>query len=314
MKILITGGNGFIGTNLVKKLLSSGHQVLVVDNFYSSPAGRVRLLAKEKGYRFLQHDVRIPLKIREKYEVIYHLAAPASPPIYQKDPLFTLETNILGTRNLLRLAQEQKAKMLFSSTSEVYGNPLVHPQKEDYFGNVNPVGPRSCYDEGKRAAETFCHEYFQKGVDVRVIRIFNTYGPLMDPHDGRVVSNFITEALANRDLTIYGNGQQTRSFCYITDLVEGMIKYIELPRRFFGPINLGNPREFTILQLAEKLLKMIPDSKSKIKYNSLPVDDPLKRKPDITLVNKLLDWEPKINLEKGLRQTIDYFKNLSVNL
>jgi UDP-glucuronate decarboxylase len=307
--ILITGATGFIGTNLALKLLSLGDRVIGIDNFYSSSPKRLRIFADKKNFYFIKHDIRKPLKIKEKIDEIYNLACPASPPIYQKDPIFTLETSILGIRNMLKLAEEYKAKILQASTSEVYGNPLEHPQKESYWGNVNPVGPRSCYDEGKRVAETFCYEYFKKGVDVRVVRIFNTYGPFMNPADGRVVVNFIVQALKNEDLTIYGDGSQTRSFCYIDDLIEGMIKYMDLKERFFGPINLGNPGEFTIKQLAEMVLKLIPKSKSKIVYRPLPKDDPEKRRPDITLAKKVLNWEPKIGLEEGLLKTIYYFRN-----
>ena len=307
--ILITGSAGFIGTNLGKKLLALGNRILGVDNFYSSSPERLKIFADQKNFSFIKHDIRKPLKIKEKIDEIYNLACPASPPIYQKDPLFTLETSVLGIRNVLELAQEKNAKILQASTSEVYGNPLEHPQKESYWGNVNPVGPRSCYDEGKRVAETFCYEYFNKGVDVRVVRIFNTYGPFMNPADGRVVVNFIVQALKNEDLTIYGDGSQTRSFCYVDDLVEGMIKYMELKKRFFGPINLGNPEEFIIKKLAELVLKLIPESKSKIVYKLLPKDDPEKRRLDILLAKKVLNWEPKMRLEEGLIKTIGYFKN-----
>jgi len=307
--ILITGGIGFIGTNLALKLLDLGNKVVAVDNFYSSSPERLKIFANKKNFSFIEHDIRRPLKIKEKIDEIYNLACPASPPIYQKDPIFTLETSVLGIRNMLRLAEEHGVKILQASTSEVYGNPLQHPQKESYWGNVNPVGPRSCYDEGKRVAETFCYEYFNKGKDVKVIRIFNTYGPFMNPADGRVVVNFIVQALKNKDLTIYGDGSQTRSFCFVDDLIEGMVKYMALKKRFFGPINLGNPEEFTIKQLAELVLKLIPESKSKIVYRPLPKDDPEKRRPDISLAKKVLDWEPKIRLEKGLIKTIRCFRN-----
>jgi len=312
--ILITGGTGFIGTNLALKLLDLGNKVVAVDNFYSSSPERLKIFANKKNFSFIQHDIRKPLKIDQKIDEIYNLACPASPPIYQKDPIFTLETSVLGIRNMLKLAQEHKAKILQASTSEVYGNPLQHPQKESYWGNVNPVGPRSCYDEGKRVAETFCYEYFNKGVDVRVVRIFNTYGPFMNPADGRVVVNFIVQALKGKDLTIYGDGSQTRSFCYVDDLIEGMIKYMDLKERFFGPINLGNPEEFTIKKLAELVLKLIPESKSKIVYRPLPKDDPEKRKPDISLAQKILKWKPKIKLKEGLFRTIDYFRKYGVSL
>lgn len=306
--ILITGCTGFIGTNLALKILNLGDRVIGIDNFYSSSPERLKIFADKKNFSFIEHDIRKPLKINQKIDEIYNLACPASPPIYQKDPIFTLETSVLGIRNMLELAQKHKAKILQASTSEVYGNPLEHPQKESYWGNVNPVGPRSCYDEGKRVAETFCYEYFNKGVDMRVVRILNTYGPFMNPADGRVVVNFIIQALRNEDLTIYGDGSQTRSFCYIDDLIEGMIKYMALKKRFFGPINLGNPQEFTIKQLAEMVLKLIPQSKSKIVYKPLRKDDPERRRPDITLAKKILNWGPKVKLEKGLERTIKYFR------
>jgi len=305
---LITGCAGFIGTNLTKKLLSLGNKVIGVDNFYSSKKERIKLFAGKKNFSFIEHDIRKPLKIKEKIDEIFNLACPTSPPIYQKDPIFTLETSVLGIINMLKLAQEHGAKILQASTSEVYGNPLEHPQKESYWGNVNSVGPRSCYDEGKRVAETFCYEYFKRGVDVRVVRIFNTYGPYMSPEDGRVIVNFILQALRNEDLTVYGDGSQTRSFCFVDDLMEGMIKYMALKKRFFGPINLGNPEEFTVLELAEKILKLIPESKSKTVYELLPTDDPTKRKPDIALAKKILRWEPKIELTEGLKRAIAYFK------
>lgn len=307
--ILITGCAGFIGANLALKLLKGKNKIVGVDNFFSSDEKRLEVFKGEKNFVFFKHDIRKPLKINFKIDEIYNLACPASPPIYQKDPIFTLETSVLGIRNILNLAQKHKAKILQASTSEVYGNPLEHPQKESYWGNVNPIGLRSCYDEGKRTAETFCYEYFQKGVDVRVIRIFNTYGPYMNPADGRVVVNFILEALENRDLTIYGDGKQTRSFCYIDDLIEGMVKYMNLKKRFLGPINLGNPEEFTINQLAKLVLKLIPESKSKIVYKPLPKDDPERRRPDISLAKKILNWEPKVGLEEGLVKTIEYFSN-----
>jgi len=312
--ILITGCAGFIGTNLTLKLLSLEDKVIGVDNFYSSRRERIKLFSGKKNFSFIEHDIRKPLKIRGKIDEIYNLACPASPPIYQKDPLFTLETSVLGIRNMLELAQEHDAKILQASTSEVYGNPLEHPQKESYWGNVNQIGPRSCYDEGKRVAETFCYEYFKKGVDVRVVRIFNTYGPYMDPKDGRVVVNLITETLNNKNLTIYGDGSQTRSFCFVDDLIEGLIKYMSLKKRFLGPINLGNPEEFTVLELAEKVLKLIGKSRTGILYEPLPIDDPIKRKPDINLAQKMLKWKPKIGLESGLKKTINYFKDLGDNL
>jgi len=311
--ILITGCAGFIGTNLTLKLLSLEDKVIGVDNFYSSRRERIKLFSGKKNFSFIEHDIRRTLKIKEKIDEIYNLACPASPPVYQRDPIFTLETSVLGIINILKLAQKHDAKILQASTSEVYGNPLEHPQKENYWGNVNPVGPRSCYDEGKRVAETFCYEYFKKGVDVRVVRIFNTFGPYMNPEDGRVVVNFIIQALRNENLTVYGNGAQTRSFCFVDDLVEGMIKYMSLKEKFFGPINLGNPEEFTILELAEEVLKLINKSNSKTVYACLPVDDPVKRKPDVSLAWQILHWQPKVGLEEGLVKTIKYFRNLGKN-
>jgi len=311
--ILVTGGTGFIGTNLVKKLLSLGNKVIAVDCFYSSARNKTRLFKNQKNFHFIEHDVRKRLILNQKIDEIYNLACPASPPIYQKDPIFTIETSVLGVKNMLDLAAKHKAKFLQSSTSEIYGNPLEHPQKESYWGNVNPIGPRSCYDEGKRMAETLCYEYFKKGVDVRVIRIFNTYGPHMDTNDGRVVSNFIVQALKNKDLAVYGDGSQTRSFCYIDDLIEGMRRFMDIPKRYFGPINLGNPQEFTVLELADLVLKLIPKSKSKIIFKPLPKDDPIKRKPDINLSKEVLGWEPTTDLKTGLKKTIEYFKKIIDN-
>jgi len=268
--VLITGAAGFIGTNLTKKLLDLNCRVLAVDNFYSGSSENIALFRNNPKFKFVKHDIREPIKTEKKIDEIYNLACPASPRVYQKDSIFTLETSILGIKNILELARKYKAKVLQASTSEVYGNPLEHPQKESYWGNVNPIGPRSCYDEGKRVAETFCFEYFNRGIDVKIIRIFNTYGPYMNPKDGRVVVNFITQALNNQDLTVYGNGRQTRSFCFVDDLIEGMIKYMNLKKRFLGPINLGNPQEKTILELAKIVLKLIPESKSKIVHKPLP--------------------------------------------
>lgn len=308
MKVLVTGGAGFIGTNLIKKLLNLGHQVVCVDNFYSCDKKRIHLFERNKNYTFIEHDVKKPLKIDQKLDQIYNLACPASPSIYQKNPLYTLETSVFGIVNMLKLAKEHQAAFLQASTSEIYGNPLEHPQKESYLGNVNTVGPRSCYDEGKRVAETFCYLNSLEGVDIRVIRIFNTYGPYMNPEDGRVIVNFIIQALDNQNITIYGDGSQTRSFCFISDLINGMIKYMGLRKQYFGPINLGNPEEFSVKELAEKVLRCIPKSKSKIIFQPLPVDDPLKRRPDISLAKRIINWEPKIKLEEGLRETINYFK------
>ena len=307
--ILITGAAGFIGTNLTQKLLESSVRIIAVDNFYSGSKENIKLFNGKKNYLFIEHDIRLPLKIRQKIDEIYNLACPASPPIYQKNPIFTLETSVLGIKNVLELAIKNKAKVLQASTSEIYGDPLVHPQVESNWGNVNPVGPRSCYDEGKRAVETFCYEYFNLGVDVRVMRIFNTYGPFMNPTDGRVIINFIKQALAGEKLTVFGDGKQTRSFCYIDDLIEGMMKYMMLEKRYFGPINLGNSEEFTIFQLAKIILKLIPKSKSKICFEPLPTDDPIKRRPNISRAGEILNWEPKVSLETGLKKMIDFVEN-----
>ena len=306
---LITGSAGFIGTNLVKRLLSLDRRVIGLDNFYSSSPDNVKLFKDNSDYSFIKADVRKLPKISEHLDEIYNLACPASPPIYQKDPIFTLETSILGIKNTLELAKKNKAKILHASTSEIYGDPDQHPQKETYWGNVNPIGPRSCYDEGKRVAETYCYEYFNLGVDVRVVRIFNTYGPFMDPKDGRVVSNFLNQVLRGENLTIYGDGKQTRSFCFIDDLIEGMLKFMKLKKRFLGPINLGNPDEFTILELAQKAINLAGDTGSGIEHKPLPKDDPKKRRPGISLAKSVLNWQPKINLDEGLEKTMDYFKS-----
>jgi len=317
MKILITGAAGFLGTNLSLRLLNEGHEVIGVDNLYSGSERNLKQLENHSRFRFVRHDIRKPLERKTIGEVnqIYHLACPASPPIYQKDHQFTFDSSVDGTRNALAFARENNAVMLFSSTSEVYGNPKKHPQTEDYNGNVNPVGERSCYDEGKRAAETCCYIASKTGVDVRIARIFNTYGPFMDPKDGRVVSNFINQALRNEPITIYGDGSQTRSFCYVSDLIEGLVKLMNHKKAHseedvFGPINLGNPDEFTVYELAKKVLGLIPDSKSKIDYFQLPSDDPVVRRPDISKAIKILGWEPKIRLDEGLERTIEYFKTL----
>ncbi|WP_456420235.1 UDP-glucuronic acid decarboxylase family protein [Methanocaldococcus infernus] len=320
--ILVTGGAGFIGTNLIKKLLEDKNKVICIDNMYTGRLDNIKKFLNNPNFEFIKHNITKPIKIKEEIDEIYNLACPASPPHYQKNPIFTLNTSIFGIINILELAKEHEAKVLHASTSEVYGNPLEHPQKEGYWGNVNPIGPRACYDEGKRAAETYCYEYWKEfNLDIRIVRIFNTYGPYMDPNDGRVVSNFIIQALKNRPLTIYGDGKQTRSFQYIDDLVEGMLKYMEinkekleykLKEKFnwntIPVLNMGNPEEeFTILELAKKVLELIPESKSKIEFKPLPQDDPIKRKPDITMAKKILGWKPKVRLEEGLRKTIKYF-------
>ena len=308
---LITGGAGFIGTNLCKRLLNDGHKVICVDNLYTGQKRNIEPLMNNPNFKFINHNIIEPLNIEEKIDEIYNLACPASPPHYQKDPIFTLQTNFMGISNMLELAKKNNCKILQASTSEVYGDPLEHPQKESYWGHVNCVGIRSCYDEGKRCAETLCYNYInQFGVDVKIIRIFNTYGPSMDKDDGRVVTNFINQALFDKDITIYGDGTQTRSFQFVDDLIEAMIRVMKTDNTFHGPINLGNPNEFTIKELAEITLELIKDSKSKIVYVELPQDDPCKRKPDISLAKEKLGWEPKIQLREGLKKTIDYFIEL----
>ncbi|PLW79488.1 NAD-dependent dehydratase [Candidatus Woesearchaeota archaeon] len=302
--VLVTGGAGFLGSHLCEALLKKGNKVICVDNLYTGSENNISKLFTDKNFSFINHDIIEKLDV--ECDEIYNLACPASPPHYQKNPVFTLKTSVLGIINLLELARKNNARLLHASTSEVYGDPLEHPQKESYWGNVNPIGIRSCYDEGKRVAETFCMDYKRKyDLDVKIIRIFNTYGPNMDKDDGRVVSNFINQALKGKDITIYGDGTQTRSFCYVSDLIEGIIKMMEFNES--GPINLGNPNEFTMLELADKVIDLI-DSKSKISFSNLPEDDPKLRKPDITLAKEKLDWEPKINLQEGLKKTIEYFK------
>jgi UDP-glucuronate decarboxylase len=310
MKILITGGAGFIGSHLCKKLIENGNRVVCVDNFYTGRKENIEDLMENDRFELIEHDIINPLTIND-LDQIYNLACPASPPRYQKDPIQTTKTSVLGSLNMLELAKKNKARILQASTSEVYGDPAIHPQPETYWGNVNPIGIRSCYDEGKRCAETLFFDYHRsRGLDIRVIRIFNTYGPNMDPFDGRVVSNFITQALKNKDLTIYGDGTQSRSFQYIDDLTEGIILMMNNKKEFIGPVNMGNPDEFTVKELAKKVLELIPESKSQIAYKLLPQDDPKQRKPDISLAKEKLNWEPKVSLEKGLKKTINYFKKV----
>ena len=309
MKILVTGGAGFIGSHLCKKLLEDGNDVICLDNFFTGTKDNVLDLMDNKKFELLRHDVTFPLYV--EVDQIYNLACPASPIHYQFDPVQTTKTSVHGAINMLGLAKRTKARILQASTSEVYGDPEVHPQVESYWGRVNPVGIRSCYDEGKRCAETLFFDYYrQNKVDIRVIRIFNTYGPNMHPNDGRVVSNFIVQALNNEDITIYGDGSQTRSFQYVDDLIDGMVRMMNNKENFVGPVNIGNPHEFTIKELAEKVLEMIPESKSKIIYKDLPQDDPKQRQPDISLAKEKLDWEPKTELEEGLTKTIEYFKKI----
>lgn len=307
---MVTGGAGFIGSHLCKKLLDDGNEVLCVDNFFTGRRSNIHKLLDDKNFELMRHDVTMPLYV--EVDEIYNLACPASPIHYQFDPIQTTKTSVHGAINVLGLAKRLHARILQASTSEVYGDPEVHPQPESYWGRVNPVGPRSCYDEGKRCAETLFFDYYrQSKVDIRVIRIFNTYGPNMHPKDGRVVSNFIIQALNNEDITIYGDGSQTRSFQYVDDLVNGMVKMMNNTSGFVGPVNLGNPNEFTIKQLAEKVLEMIPESKSKLVYEKLPQDDPKQRQPNIDLAKKKLDWEPAIQLEQGLKKTIEYFRTVN---
>ena len=308
-RILVTGGAGFIGSHLCKKLLEQGNKVICLDNFFTGNRANIKSLLQNKDFKLVEHDVTEPIFL--EVDQIYHLACPASPIHYQYNPVETVRTNVIGTLNMLDLAKKVGARMFQASTSEIYGDPLEHPQSESYFGNVNPVSIRACYDEGKRCAETLCADYHrQSKVDVRIARIFNTYGPNMHPNDGRVVSNFIVQALKNEPITIYGSGNQTRAFQYIDDLIDGMILLME-KENFMGPINLGNPDEFTVNDLAKKILELIPESESKIIYRELPADDPKKRKPDIGLAKEKLSWEPKIKLEEGLKRTIEYFKKIT---
>lgn len=305
-RILVTGGAGFIGSHLCGRLLEDGNEVICLDNFFTGSKRNIYPYLENKNFELVRHD--ITKEYFAEVDYIYNLACPASPPHYQYNAIKTIKTSVLGMINMLGLAKRCKARILQASTSEVYGDPKVHPQREDYWGNVNPIGIRSCYDEGKRCAETLMMDYYrQNNVDIRIVRIFNTYGPNMAPDDGRVVSNFILQALKGEDITIYGDGTQTRSFCYVDDLVDGMIKMME--GSFIGPVNLGNPSERTILDFA-KLIIELTNSKSKIIYKPLPSDDPTQRKPDITLAKEKLGWEPKVNIEEGLLKTIEYFKEL----
>ncbi len=303
-RFLVTGGAGFIGSHLCGRLLREGHEVICLDNFFTGSKQNIYKYLNNKNFELVRHD--ITKEYFAEVDYIYNLACPASPPHYQYNAIKTIKTSILGTMNMLGLAKRCKARILQASTSEIYGDPKIHPQTEDYWGNVNPIGIRSCYDEGKRCAETLMMDYHrQNNVDIRIIRIFNTYGPNMAPNDGRVVSNFILQALKNEDITIYGDGSQTRSFCYVDDLVDGMIKMME--SSFIGPINLGNPSERKIIDFAKLIIKLTR-SKSKIVYKPLPADDPTQRKPDIKLAKEKLDWEPKIDIKEGLIKTIEYFK------
>ena len=310
MKILVTGGAGFLGSHLCDRLISDGHDVTCLDNFFTGSKQNVIHLLDNPNFELMRHDVVDPFKV--EVDQIYNLACPASPVHYQHNPIKTVKTSVMGAINALGLAKRVGARILQASTSEVYGDPEVHPQPEDYRGNVNPIGPRACYDEGKRCAETLFFDYHrQNNVDIRVIRIFNTYGPRMMENDGRVVSNFIIQALSGEDITVYGDGKQTRSFCYVDDLIEAMIRMMN-QEEIIGPVNTGNPNEFTILELAEKVIELTA-SKSKIIFKELPEDDPMQRKPDNTLAREKLDWEPQIQLEEGLEKTITYFNQLKYN-
>jgi len=307
-RVLVTGGAGFLGSHLCERLVQMGCDVICVDNFFSGSKRNIFHLLERPNFELIRHDIIHPLYL--EVDEIYNLACPASPVYYQMNPVKTIKTNIMGSINMLGLAKRVKAKILQASTSEVYGNPQKHPQDESYWGNVNPIGPRACYDEGKRCAETLFFEYHrQNNVRIKVVRIFNTYGPRMNPNDGRVISNFIVQALTGQDITVFGDGSQTRSFCYVDDMIDGIIKMMETPDEITGPINLGNPEEITILELAELILKLTK-SRSKIVFLPRPKDDPSRRKPDITLAKKILGWEPKVPLEEGLKRTIEYFSSI----
>ena len=305
MRILVTGGAGFLGSHLCERLLKEGHEVLCLDNFFTGRKNNIMGFLKDPAFELVRHDIVLPILL--EVDKIYHLACPASPIHYQYNPVKTIKTNILGTLNMLGIAKRTKARILLASTSEVYGDPIMHPQTESYWGNVNPIGIRSCYDEGKRASETLMMDYHrQNRVDIKIVRIFNTYGPRMLQDDGRVVSNFIVQALKGRDITVYGEGSQTRSFCYVDDLVDGMVRMMD-SENFIGPVNLGNPEEYTILDFAKKIVAMT-GSKSKIIHQPLPSDDPTQRQPDITLAGTKLGWKPKVSVDDGLKRTIAYFK------
>lgn len=307
-KILVTGGAGFLGSHLCERLLNEDNEVICLDNYFTGQKENVVHLLDNPYFELVRHDITMPFLI--EVDEIYNLACPASPIHYQYNPIKTVKTSVMGAVNMLGLAKRIKARILQASTSEVYGDPEIHPQTEDYWGHVNPIGERACYDEGKRCAETlFVNYHKQNNVKIKIVRIFNTYGPRMHPNDGRVVSNFIVQALRDQDITVYGDGKQTRSFQYVDDLIEGMIRMMASPLEFTGPVNIGNPGEFTILELAEKVIRMT-GSKSKVIFKSLPSDDPMQRQPDISLAREKLEWEPHIPLEKGLEKTIEYFKTI----
>jgi len=306
-RILVTGGAGFLGSHLCDRFLMEGHEVICLDNFYSSTKQNIQHMLNNPNFELIRHDVTFPVYL--EVDEIYNMACPASPVHYQSDPVQTTKTSVHGAINMLGLAKRTGAKILQASTSEVYGDPVVHPQVESYWGNVNPIGPRSCYDEGKRCAETLFFDYHrQHNVRTKVVRIFNTYGPRMHPNDGRVVSNFIVQALLGEDITIFGDGSQTRSFCFVDDLVEAIIRTMNSGDDFVGPVNIGNPGEFTMLELAKKIQSKVR-SESKIVFKPLPINDPTQRKPDISLAKEKLDWEPTVSLDKGLDTTIDYFRS-----
>ena len=308
MKVLLTGGAGFLGSHISNKLIENNHHVTALDDLSTGTLSNIRHLQTNPNFIFVEHDVRKPYNI--EVDAILNFACPASPIAYQQDPVRTIETNFLGMINLLHLAKETGAMVIQASTSEIYGDPKESPQEEEYWGNVNPIGIRSCYDEGKRAAETLCFDYKrQYGLDTRVLRIFNTYGPNMSQSDGRVVSNFIVQALKNEPITIYGKGDQSRSFCYVSDLVDGIYKLLTLAKLIVTPINLGNPNEFTVLELAKIVIEII-GSKSEIIYKSLPQDDPMQRRPDISKAKQMLGWEPKIQLKEGIKHTANYFRSI----
>ncbi|MBN9004593.1 MAG: SDR family oxidoreductase [Rhizobiales bacterium] len=310
-RILVTGGAGFLGSHLCERLVRDGYNVLCIDNFYTGNKKNLAALLNNPSFELMRHDVTFPLYV--EVDEIYNLACPASPIHYQRDPVQTTKTSVHGAINMLGLAKRVKARILQASTSEVYGDPEIHPQPEAYWGRVNPIGPRSCYDEGKRCAETLFFDYYrQHSLRIKVMRIFNTYGPRMHPNDGRVVSNFIVQALKNKDITIYGDGKQTRSFCYVDDLIEGMVRLMRSSDDLTGPINVGNPDEYTMIELAESVLRLV-GGKSKLIFFPLPQDDPKQRKPDISLAADRLDWTPTVGLEDGLRETVSYFRSLLMN-
>lgn len=309
-RVLVTGGAGFLGSHLCERLVKAGHDVICVDNFFTSQKTNVAHLLEHANFELIRHDVTVPLFL--EVDVIYNLACPAAPGHYQYNPIKTIKTSVMGAINLLGMAKRCGARVLQASTSEVYGDPEVHPQTEDYRGNVNPIGPRACYDEGKRAAETLFMDYHRmNGVDIRMVRIFNTYGPRMHPFDGRVVSNFIRQALAGEEITIFGDGQQTRSFCYCDDLIEAIVRMMENESGFIGPVNIGNPGEFSIRELAELVIELT-GSKSRLCFEPLPADDPVRRQPDISLARKHLGWEPKVPLREGLAKTIEWLRSINI--